>query len=228
MVARVLEKEAKELYLDVLPRATSKAFLKLSQDADWLKTGGWYLAGGTALALQVRHRASVDLDFFSKKRMFDTADMEDNLSRAGSWQTTLQKSGTLYGTFLGAKASFIAYPFFLPSKEKLHYGAVTLLTPDDIAVMKIIAISQRGRKRDFVDLYWYGNNYGDLEAVFYRVLKQYPQKHNMTHILKSLTYFDDAESDPMPNLNFAASWQEIKAYFRREAPRLARKLLGLD
>lgn len=228
MVARVLRKKTHELYFNVLPRATSKAFLKLSQDADWLKTGGWYLAGGTALALQVGHRASVDLDFFSKKKTFDTADVEDNLSRVGSWGTTLQKSGTLYGKFLGAKASFIAYPFFSPSKDKLRYGAITLLKPDDIAVMKVIAVSQRGRKRDFVDLYWYGNNYGDLEAAFYRVLKQYPQKHNMTHILKSLTYFDDAEKDPMPNLNFAASWQEIKAYFRREAPRLARKLLELD
>lgn len=228
MVARVLEEEMQKLHLDVLPRATSKAFLKLSQDADWLKVGSWYLAGGTALALQMGHRASVDLDFFSKKKTFATADMEDNLSRIGSWQTTLRKSGTLYGKFLGAKASFIAYPFFLPSKNRLRYGNITLLRPDDIAVMKIIAVSQRGRKRDFVDLYWYGNNCGDLEATFYRMLKQYPQKHNIAHILKSLTYFDDAESDPMPNINFAASWQGIKAYFRREAPRLARKLLELD
>ncbi len=186
------------------------------------------MAGGTALALQVGHRASVDLDFFSKKKTFDIVALVDKLSRIGLWQTTLQKSGTLYGKFFGAKTSFIAYPFFLPSKDKVHYGAIALLKPDDIAVMKIIAISQRGRKRDFFDLYWYCANGGNLEEIFSRMLKQYPQKHNAPHILKSFTYFDDAEKDPMPRINFAASWPEVKAYFRREVPALTRKLLGLD
>lgn len=46
--------------------------------------------------------------------------------------------------------SFIAYPFFVPSKQFLKYGNIRILLPTDIAAMKIVAISQRGRKWDFV------------------------------------------------------------------------------
>jgi len=228
MVSGILIKTLPKLHFNSLPPATGQAFLALSKSANWLKSGGWYLAGGTALALQAGHRASVDLDFFTRKKTFDIEGLERSLSRAGKWKTTLTKPDTLYGIFLKAKVSFIAYPFFIPSRKKLQYGNIALLKPDDIAVMKIIAISQRGKKRDFVDLYWYCNNVRDLETAFFHMLKQYPQDHNTSHILKSLAYFDDAEKDPMPNLEFSADWQKVKAYFRREVPRITRKFLGLD
>lgn len=53
---------------DVLPKKTVKAFIFLSKQA-WIGESDWYLAGGTALALQVGNRKSIDLDFFSKKRI---------------------------------------------------------------------------------------------------------------------------------------------------------------
>ena len=109
-----------------------------------------------------------------------------------------------------------------------RYGYIRLLKPDDIAVMKIIAVSQRGRKRDFVDLYWYCIHGGDLENTIHRMIRQYPQDHNTLHILKSLTYFNDAEKDPMPRLHFTADWPKVKAYFRREVPPMAKKLLRLE
>ena len=56
-----------ELRLDVLPKATVRAFKKCSE-IPIFSQGGWYLAGGTALALQVGHRQSVDLDFFTLRR----------------------------------------------------------------------------------------------------------------------------------------------------------------
>ncbi|MBI4128310.1 MAG: nucleotidyl transferase AbiEii/AbiGii toxin family protein, partial [Parcubacteria group bacterium] len=74
-----------------------------------------------------------------------------------------------------------------------------LLDIRDIAVMKIIVISQRGRKRDFVDLYWYAQHVEPLGAVLERLPDQYPTvAHDYHHILKSLIYFADAEEDPMP------------------------------
>lgn len=214
--------------MDRLPRQTKKAILYCA-NLPLLRKTGWYLAGGTALALQVGHRQSVDLDFFTKQAKFNEISIERTLFATGHWQTSFIERGTLYGTLLGAKMSFIAYPFFVPSKQFLKYDNIRILLPTDIVAMKIVAISQRGRKRDFVDLYWYCANQEPLAEIINRAVKQYPgQKHNQAHFLKSLTYFADAEADPMPKIFFKASWRDVKKYFRREVPEVARKLLKLD
>lgn len=93
--------------------------------------------------------------------------------------------------------------------------------------MKVIAISQRGKKRDFFDMYWYCKNREPLAEVVRRALKQYPQNLDLAHICKSFAYFEDAENDPMPQIFFKASWNEVKKYFRAEAARLARELIYL-
>lgn len=94
--------------------------------------------------------------------------------------------------------------------------------------MKAIAISQRGRKRDFIDMYWYIKNQEPLGDVLRRLPDQYPSiVHNYHHILKSFMFFEDADQDPMPKIFFKTTWPEVKKYFRREVPRIAKELLGL-
>ncbi len=211
--------------LDILPRQTKKAFLFLSEQA-WLTQSGWYLAGGTALALQAGHRTSVDLDFFTKKRNSDNSELLDTILGLNEWETTINKKNTLYGELFGAKISFIAYPFFIPKQNFLRYGSLKILHPLDIAVMKTIAISQRGRKRDFFDLYWCAKNNEPLEKTIQRLKTQYPTvAHNYHHILTSLAYFDDAESDPAPEIFFKASWKGIKEYFKKEISRITHTLV---
>lgn len=186
------------------------------------------MAGGTALALQIGHRQSVDLDFFTPQPNFKETILERHLLNTKKWTTSLRQSGTIYGKFMGAKLSFIAYPFFKPSKQYLHFGAMRILFPKDVAAMKIIAISQRGKKRDFIDLYWYCNNSEPLYNVIFRAVNQYPgQDENINHILRSLMYFDDAEKDPMPKLFFKATWSQIKKYFQKEVPKITRDFFGL-
>lgn len=211
-----------DFYIRLLPRATKKALEFLSR-ADWLKNSDWYLAGGTALALSMGHRVSVDLDFFSPQKTFLPRDVTRHFSDK-VWQADIVKEGTLYGKLFGAKISFIAYPFFIPKAPVLRFGAVRILPPEDIAVMKIIAISQRGKKRDFVDLYWYVKHQEPLAEILQRLPEQYPAvAHDYHHILKSLTYFEDAEEDPMPKVLFKANWKEIKNFFQTEVTRLARE-----
>lgn len=215
-----------ELYLARLPAATRRAFL-FCTSLPMFAQQSWYLAGGTALALQVGHRESVDLDYFTPLADINTEKIEQELSGTGTWTTSLREPNTLYGTLQRAKLSCIAYPFFRP-KKFIRCGTVRILHAEDIAAMKIVALSQRGRKRDFVDLYWYVKNRESLPLVIMRAMRQYPgQAHNAPHIFKSLTYFADAESDPMPHLFFRVSWEEIKAYFRREVPKATRAFLGL-
>lgn len=229
MATRIsIEKVQKdELFLNILPKETRIAFLYCTKHLNFLNSK-WYLAGGTALAFQVGHRQSVDLDFFLPQSAFQDASLERSLFATGNWNTSFRQKGTLYGSLLNAKVSFIAYPFFQASPKRKALGFIRILLPDDIAVMKIIAISQRGRKRDFVDLYWYAKNKEPVSNVITRAIHQYPgQEDNLHHILKSLVYFEDAEEDPMPKLFFEASWKEIKEYFKKEIPRVTKEFLGL-
>jgi len=211
---------------NALPRHTRQALNFLAKKS-WLKNSPWYLAGGSALALQVGHRSSVDLDFFSAKK-FNNNLLLKNLT-GKSWITDYNSEGTIYGTLLGAKVSFIYYPFFRPANKFLRYSSIKVMPAQDIAVMKIMAISQRGRQRDFFDLYWCAKNLGPLKEFIIRLKTQYPSvAHNYHHLLKSLVYFADADNDPLPKINFSASWPQVKKFFTNEVPKIAKEIIKLN
>ena len=173
------------------------------------------------------HRRSVDLDFFTVEKTFDEKKIEEALSISGIWKTTSLDRGTLYGEFGKAKMSLIAYPFVTFSQPFLKIGTVSIVKPEDIAVMKIVAICQRGKKRDFFDLYWISLHIQNLEKSIQAAQNQYSVKQNPTHILKSLVYFADAEDDPAPEIYFKASWKEVKSFFMEQIPRITKNLVGL-
>jgi len=213
------------LYLNILPKETLKAFEFLSTQK-WLGQAGWYLAEGTALALQAENRKSVDLDFFTLEKSFNVKTLLANLIENKNWHATFEENSTLYGELFGAKISFIAYPFFIPKQEFISCGSIKILQSRDIAVMKIIAVSQRGRKRDFFDLYWCAQHIESLIDIIKRLPGQYPAiAYDYHHILKSLVYFDDAESDPDPEINFNTNWGIVKSFFQKEIPIIMDKLV---
>jgi len=212
-------------HYETLPPNTKKALDFFSAEK-WIKKSNWYLAGGTALALQAGNRKSYDLDFFTTDKDFDEKKLLAHFIGNKYWGTDVEEKNTIYGQLFKAKISFIAYPFFIPKQNFLWHKSVQVLNQIDIAVMKITAISQRGRKRDFFDLYWCAKNIESLENIIKRLKVQYPSvAHNYHHILKSLVYFDDAESDPEPEIYFNADWKKVKEYFTKEVPIIADKLI---
>lgn len=216
-----------EWHYETLPVETKRALDFFSGEA-WLHESGWYLAGGTALALQVGNRKSFDLDFFTQQKDFSENGLLSHFADTKDWSTTLEEKNTIYGELSGAKVSFIAYSGFIPKHEPLLHGQVKVLNPTDIAVMKVTAISQRGKKRDFFDLYWCAKNVEPLESTVRRLPEQYPSvAHDYHHILKSMVYFEDAESDPDPEIYFGASWGEVKDFFVKEVPAIASSVMNL-
>lgn len=215
-------------HYETLPRKTKKALDFLSK-RKWLKKSKWYLAGGTALALQVGNRKSLDLDFFTVKKNFNGKQIIAQFNDNKDWITEVERKNTIYGELFGAKVSFIAYPFFIPKQKMSQYGEIKVMNPVDIAVMKITAVSQRGRKRDFFDLYWCAHHIEPLENIIKRLPEQYPSvAHDYHHILKSLVYFKDAESDPEPEIYFKANWSTVKFFFVKEIPIIANKVMNLS
>ena len=212
-------------HYETLPKNTKKALDFLSAQK-WLKEEGWYLAGGTALALQAGNRKSLDLDFFTEKKDFKEKELLAHFIDNQDWKTDIEEKNTIYGQMFKAKVSFIAYPFFLPRQKPLWYKYARVLSVKDIGVMKITTISQRGRKRDFFDLYWCAKNVEPLEEIIKKLPAQYPFiAHNYHHLMKALVYFEDAEKDAEPEVFFDASWKKIKDFFKKEIPIIADKLI---
>ena len=178
----------------------------------------FYLAGGTALALALGHRRSVDLDFFTSGP-FDTDALLCLIEAIPDFSLSARDHETIHATIGRTKVSFLGYryPLLFPA---LRFIDVAVAEPRDIACMKINAIASRGTKRDFIDLYAVAQSDG-LRMLFRRFAAKYAQTHyNPLHIVKSLTFFDDAEKDPMPDMLVPCAWAEVKQFFAWEAPRL--------
>lgn len=178
-----------------------------------------YLAGGTAAALQMGHRISVDFDFFTLKN-FDPKKVAEALSRHGSFVLDRADAGTVLGEFQGVKFSLFVYEY--PLIEKTHpYLSLFLASLQDIAAMKIDAIAGRGARRDFVDLYFLCHQ----GFLLHEILKFYQKKYqklasNLIHIQKSLVYFADAEADEMPKMLKPVQWNHVKYFFEQEVKNL--------
>ena len=107
------------------------------------------------------------------------------------------------------------YPVLFPLARFLE---VRIADARDIACMKISAIASRGTKRDFVDLYAAAQRWGLAESLRLFDRKYAQTAYSEIHILKSLTFFEDADKDPMPHVLTPIDWSEVKRFFLREIP----------
>jgi hypothetical protein len=173
-----------------------------------------YLAGGTALAIQLGHRKSIDLDFFSGEK-FSVPVLKKKLSMIGKFSLDFEEEQTLSGSLDGVKVSFFHYDYKLLF-PLVSFSGVKIADERDIAAMKIDTVSARGGKKDFIDLYFLLENYS-LAELFDMFEKKYSDiKYNKLHILKSLAFFEDAESDPMPEMIKKMKWEEMKKDISRK------------
>lgn len=208
------------MFVDTLPKATQRSLALLGAER---VTRQFYLAGGSALALHLGHRVSVDLDFFSS-RSFDSSDLVRKLKTAGTFLQDQKKKDTLLGTLNGVKISFFRYSYPMIGKKKTALGTA-IASIEDIGAMKLEAIGTRGKKRDFIDLYFICQSGHPLEEI----IEWYERKFrgidvNMVHYVKALTYFVEAEADPMPRMLKRTSWSQVKGFFDKQAPRVMKAL----
>lgn len=172
----------------------------------------FYLAGGTALAIHLGHRESIDLDWFSAKSL-NNSGIKKELASLGKFELVSEAEGTINGVLDNIRVSFfyydckLLYPF-------VPFDNINLADERDIAAMKINAISLRGSKKDFIDLYFLLEKYPLKKLIEFFEQKFSNIKYNKLHILKSLTFFDDAENEPMPKMLKLVDWEAAKKRIR--------------
>jgi predicted nucleotidyltransferase component of viral defense system len=165
------------------------------------------LVGGTALALQLGNRQSIDLDLFSN---IDFASNELLTSLLNDYQIVVnnQLSQTLITTINYVKVDFIKfhYPFIRPF---LVIENIRMASLEDIAAMKLDAITGRGSKKDFYDLFFLLQHYS-IDELFSFYTEKYPHQTTF-HVARSLTYFDDADIQPSPIVfDKTITWETVK------------------
>jgi hypothetical protein len=105
---------------------------------------------------------------------------------------------------------------------------IQLASPIDIGLMKLAAISSRGTRRDFVDIYCM-RELISLEDLFKLAPKKYADRPQFLAIaVRALAYFEDAEQQPMPRMLISAEWKEIRKYCEEASRKLTRHFSGLS
>ncbi len=170
------------------------------------------LVGGTSLALQYGHRDSIDLDFFGNQPIDEDLFLS-KLSLFGCVQLIKKSDNVLICTVNDIKVDLVSYPYTWIGPV-INVNKVRLASDRDIAAMKLNAIAGRGSKKDFIDLYFILQRFSLNDVIsFYN--EKYPDG-SLFMVLKSLSYFEDADLELSPKMYIDVQWDEIKAFISEQ------------
>lgn len=182
------------LHKETVQPTTLALIKKLQQDNN---LHGFYLVGGTALALQIGHRISDDIDLFTS-HPFDSNRLAEYMETNYQMSVHYLHSNTLKGFINNVLIDFITHNYDLVEAE-IEVEGIKMLSKKDIAAMKVNAISGNGtRMKDFIDLYFLLKEF-TLQQIIEFYKKKYKQRNDF-HALKSLTYFEDIDTASWPRM----------------------------
>ena len=204
------------LYFSAVRPPFTLAILKSLMELEVLE--GFFLVGGTALALHLGHRVSVDLDLFTINE-FACEDILLTLKDKYKYNIIKKQDKNLMILNLSdpkfpghsVKVDFLRYPHPLID-DPIRTDGLRILSIKDIIPMKLSAISGRGAKKDFYDIYHLLDDFTLPQMMVY-FSKKYP---NTTHfqVFKSLLYFVDADNNLDPVSLKNVFWEDIKSKIR--------------
>lgn len=177
---------------------------------------GFNLVGGTALALQIGHRISIDIDLFGDSEI-NELEFTAELSQLGNPIALKRSKNIIIYTINDIKVDFVNYRYPLLKKVKT-IDSIRLASLEDIAAMKLNAISGRGSKKDFIDLYFLLKTFS-LKKMMDFYSEKYKDGSTFL-VLKSLTYFIDADKEEMPVMTEKLEWETVKKEIYQEVNKL--------
>jgi len=198
--------------LGILSREQKEVLERLKKSV--LSNNLFYLAGETGLAIILAHRKSYDFNFFSKDQ-FSTEKLLEIIVKSFKEDEVILseiKEDTLIVFLNNIQVSFFQYNYPLLKKLNKKDG-LYIASLEDILVMKVIAIIQRGTKKDFIDLWTIMKEKKySLQDIFIFCKTKYGKAFSESIALKALTYFKDAEEEIPEGEESNFSWEIIKKY----------------
>ncbi len=213
------------MFTGILPKGTTTVLEKM---APLIRQWGFYLAGGSGLALQLGHRISEDLDLFSIKPFNSTKLYFTLQTKAAAFEEILTEENTLILIMDKVRLSFFYYPVPLLF-EPLSFEGIEVADWRDIIAEKIKTVAQRGSRKDFYDLFEsvYSKHFTIKEAVAVFKKRFKNTGINLYHVLKSLTYFEEADVEPEPVYikEPIPLWADVKGFFVQNIQEFSEEML---
>lgn len=185
---------------------------------------GLYLAGGTGLAVHLRHRTSRDLDFFHPQPDFDVDSLTTALRGVGPFAVSQRSEGTLNGTFSETRLQILSAVGQRQLEPTTPVAGIEVAGLSDILAMKLKVIGDRGELRDYFDLMRIEQQTGrSAEEGIGLYMARYDEPAdapNIRRIVGALGYLDDIDEDQA----LPVGKEEIATYWRRRQPELVRNL----
>lgn len=203
------------MHLEVLDEKRKKIFPLLSNFKNF------YLAGGTALALQINHRISVDFDLFIQKEI--AGGLLQKIKKVFSGfrvRPLVNNKGELTVLADDVKITFFN-SFFPPILKLIKYKNVSLLPIKEIGADKAYTIGRRGKYRDYIDLYFiFSEKHSSLSEVINLADKKYGAEFNSRLFLEQLIYLEDIKDDAILFLRSKVSKKDIQKFFEQEIKKM--------
>lgn len=178
----------------------------------------YYLAGGTAIALYLGHRQSIDFDLFTDKQI-NKASIYSKIRRCGitEYNKLYEAFDQIHLLIHGVKLTFFEYPFNIPHRRKFN-STISLPALPDLAAMKAFAFCCRGKWKDYVDMYFLLKEKFTPEQIIFKAEKLFGDNFNGKLFCMQLTYFDDIsyEEDIIYRRDYPKE-KEIKDYLTKKA-----------
>lgn len=166
--------------------------------------------------MQIGHRNSIDIDLFGKSVINEEL-FTNKLNEFGTFEVFKRSSNILISSINGVKVDFVCYQYPWIS-ETLLIDGIRFASKKDIAAMKLNAISGRGSKKDFIDLYFLLKEFSLNEMIEFYLQMYFDGSKFM--VVKSLTYFSDADNDQTPPIYLDFNWETCKQKIIEETLKL--------
>jgi len=182
----------------------------------------FYLIGGTALALQIGHRRSIDFDLASYNQI-DPFGLERKLLSMGfDIQTVFTATSDEFSILInGIKVTFFTFPFIIKHEVFWEKGQITLPEILDLGAMKAYALGRRNKWKDYVDLYFLLHDRIAIQDLIRNAEKIFKRHFNSKLFREQLCYFDDIDfSETIEFVDVSPKDEEIKKFLETVAIRI--------
>ncbi len=176
-------------------------------------TKNYYMVGGTAIALHLGHRSSIDFDLFTIHPINKTKIKKAVSQSPFKSYIIVEKADQIHFVVNDVKLTFFQFPFDINATifHKQYFRIPELLT---LSAMKAFALGGRGKWKDYLDLYFIIKGFYSITEICNEAIRLFPGVFSPSLFIKQLSYFEDISFEEQVEFmpGFEVEIEEVKSF----------------